>query len=90
MVANHQNKCGHSFRPVFLLENHVKWCFIYKRLMNMSIQTNKDMKPKLQPRNNGKCWLLVLKCYELRTRHKDLRSSKHYLPQDIMIFRRRL
>jgi hypothetical protein len=33
-----------------------------------------------------KCWGLVLKCYELRTRQhkmlmvKDLRPSKHYLP----------
>jgi hypothetical protein len=42
------------------------------------------------------CWGLVLKCYELRTRQhkmlmvKDLRPSKHYLPKDIMIFRRRL
>jgi hypothetical protein len=44
----------------------------------------------------GSCWGLVLKCYELRTRQhkmlmvKDLRLSKHYLPWDIMIFRRRL
>jgi hypothetical protein len=42
------------------------------------------------------CWGLVLKCYELRTRqHKMLiiiylRPSKHYLLQDIMIFRRTL
>jgi hypothetical protein len=42
------------------------------------------------------CWELVLKCYESRTRQhkmlmiKDLRLSKHYLPKDIMIFRRRL
>jgi hypothetical protein len=41
------------------------------------------------------CWGLVLKYYELRTRqHKILnvnvlRPSKHYSPQDIMIFRRR-
>jgi hypothetical protein len=43
-----------------------------------------------------RCWRLVLKCYELRTRQhkmlmiKDLRPSKHYLPYDIMISRRRL
>jgi hypothetical protein len=42
------------------------------------------------------CWGLVLKCYELRTRQhkmlniKDLRSSKHYFPLDIMDFGRRL
>jgi hypothetical protein len=42
------------------------------------------------------CWGLVLKCYELRIRqHKILNvnalpPSKHYFPQDIMIFRRRL
>jgi hypothetical protein len=42
------------------------------------------------------CWGLVLKCYELRIRQhkmlvvKELRPSKHYLPKDIMIFRRRL
>jgi hypothetical protein len=45
---------------------------------------------------DGICWSLVLKCYESRTRQhkmliiKDIRPSKHYLPQDIMIFRRRL
>jgi hypothetical protein len=44
-----------------------------------------------------KCWGLVLKCYELRTRQhkkrlmvKALRPSKHYFPKDITIFRRRL
>jgi hypothetical protein len=44
-----------------------------------------------------KCWGLVLKCYELRTRqHKNrlmvnaLRPSKHYFPKDITIFGRRL
>jgi hypothetical protein len=43
----------------------------------------------------SQCWRLVLKYYELRTRqHKilnvnALRPSKHYSPQDIMIFRRR-
>jgi hypothetical protein len=41
------------------------------------------------------CWGLVLKCYESRTRqHKmldnnDLRPLKHYLPKDLMNFRRR-
>jgi hypothetical protein len=36
----------------------------------------------------SRCWGLVLKCYELRTRQhkmlmvKDLRPSKHYLPKD--------
>jgi hypothetical protein len=45
----------------------------------------------------GRCWGLVLKCYELRTRqHKSrlmvnvLRPSKHYFPKDITIFGRRL
>jgi hypothetical protein len=39
------------------------------------------------------CWGLVLKYYELRTRQHEilnvnvLRPSKHYSPQDIMIFR---
>jgi hypothetical protein len=39
-------------------------------------------------------WGLVLKCYELRTRqHKmlninALRTLKHYLPKDLMSFRR--
>jgi hypothetical protein len=44
----------------------------------------------------GRCWGLVLKCYELRTRqHRKklmvnaLRPSKHYFPKDIMIFGRR-
>jgi hypothetical protein len=42
------------------------------------------------------CWGLVLKCFGLRTRqHKILnvnvlRLSKHYFPQDITIFERRL
>jgi hypothetical protein len=42
-----------------------------------------------------RCWGLVLKCYELRTRqHKmlninALRSSKHYLHKDQMSFGRR-
>jgi hypothetical protein len=45
--------------------------------------------------HGGPCWGLVLKCYEIRTRqHKMsminvIRPSKHYLPQDIMIFRQR-
>jgi hypothetical protein len=45
----------------------------------------------------GVCWGLVFKCYELRTRqHKNrlmvnaLRPSKHYFPKDITIFGRRL
>jgi hypothetical protein len=43
-----------------------------------------------------RCWGLVLKCYELRTRqHKmlnvnALRSLKHYLLKDLMNFGRRL
>jgi hypothetical protein len=43
-----------------------------------------------------RCWGLVLKCYELRTRQhkmlniKALRPSKHYFPLDIMDFGRRL
>jgi hypothetical protein len=47
-------------------------------------------------KDNGKCWGLVLKCYELRTRQhkmlniKALRPSKHYFPLDIMDFGRRL
>jgi hypothetical protein len=45
--------------------------------------------------DKGKCWRLVLKCYELRTRqHKmlninALRSLKHYLLKDLMNFGRR-
>jgi hypothetical protein len=41
------------------------------------------------------CWGLVLKCYELRTRQhrmlnvNALRPLKHYLPKDLMSFRRR-
>jgi hypothetical protein len=45
----------------------------------------------------GRCWGLVLKYYELRTRQhrkmlivKVLRPSKNYFPYDIMIFERRL
>jgi hypothetical protein len=47
-------------------------------------------------RKNSRCWGLVLKCYELRTRqHKMLninvlRPLKHYFPKDLMNFRRRL
>jgi transposase len=51
------------------------------------------------PQQNGvverKCWGLVLKCYELRTRqHKmlninALRPLKHYLPKDLMSFKLR-
>jgi hypothetical protein len=43
----------------------------------------------------ARCWGLVLKCYELRTRqHKmlninALRPWKHYLPKDLMSFGRR-
>jgi hypothetical protein len=43
-----------------------------------------------------KCWGLVLKCYELRTRqHKMLninvlRPLRHYFPKDLMNFGRRL
>jgi hypothetical protein len=44
----------------------------------------------------SRCWGLVLKCYELRTRqHKNglmvnaLRPLKHYFPKDITIFGRR-
>jgi hypothetical protein len=43
-----------------------------------------------------RCWGLVLKCYELRTRqHKMLninvlRPLKHYFPKDLMNFGRRL
>jgi hypothetical protein len=42
------------------------------------------------------CWELVLKCYELRTRQhrmlnvKVVRPLKHYFPQDLMSFERRL
>jgi hypothetical protein len=42
-----------------------------------------------------KCWGLVLKCYELRTRQHEmlnidaLRPRKHYLPKDLMSFGRR-
>jgi hypothetical protein len=45
--------------------------------------------------NNG-CWGLVLKCFELRTRQhrmlnvKSLRPLKHYFPEDLMSFGRRL
>jgi hypothetical protein len=41
------------------------------------------------------CWVLVLKCYELRTRQNKmlninaLRPLKHYLPKDLMNFGRR-
>jgi hypothetical protein len=44
---------------------------------------------------HNKCWELVLKCFELRTRHHKmlnvnaLRSLKHYLPKDVMNFGRR-
>jgi hypothetical protein len=40
--------------------------------------------------HNGRCWGLVLKCYELRTRQhrmlnvNALRPLKHYLPKDLM------
>jgi hypothetical protein len=43
-----------------------------------------------------KCWGLILKCYELRTRqHKMLninvlRPLKHYFPKDLINFGRRL
>jgi hypothetical protein len=42
------------------------------------------------------CWGLVLKCYELKTRQhkmlniKILRPLKHYFPEDLMSFGRRL
>jgi hypothetical protein len=44
----------------------------------------------------GFCWGLVLKCYKLRTRQhrmlnvKALRPLKHYFPEDLMSFGRRL
>jgi hypothetical protein len=47
------------------------------------------------PRPEHKCWELVLKCFELRTRQhkmlnvKALRPLKHYLPKSIMISGRR-
>jgi hypothetical protein len=42
------------------------------------------------------CWGLVLKCFALRTRQhrmlnvKALRPLKHYIPEDLMSFGRRL
>jgi hypothetical protein len=45
--------------------------------------------------SDDRCWGLVRKCYELRTRqHKmlninALRPLKHYLPKDLMNFRQR-
>jgi hypothetical protein len=44
---------------------------------------------------SSRCWGLVLKCYESRTRQHTmlnvniLRPSKHYFPKDIMIFGQR-
>jgi hypothetical protein len=46
--------------------------------------------------NDRRCWGLVLKCYELKTRQhkmlniKTLRPRKHYFTKDLMSFGRRL
>jgi hypothetical protein len=52
--------------------------------------------PDSHCRRSGACWGLVLKCYELKTRQhkmlniKTLRPLKHYFPEDLMSFGRRL
>jgi hypothetical protein len=56
---------------------------------------NGGRQPARRRRNQRRCWGLVLKCYELRTRqHKmlninALRPPKHYLHKDLMNFGRR-
>jgi hypothetical protein len=68
----------------------------FRPFKQKAITFRPDLLPRIKDEIRRLCWGLVLKFYELRTRQpkmlmvKVLRTSKHYLPQDIMIFRRRL
>jgi hypothetical protein len=71
----------------------------YTRVRSLRVSPNSSRVPEREGpwcvQGSGACWGLVLKCYELRTRqHKmlnvnALRPLKHYLPKDLMNFKRR-
>jgi hypothetical protein len=79
--------------PHFVENSHERPFSIIPKANTYGFLTKKWSPPEIQECD---CWGLVLKCYELRTRQhrilnvKALRPLKHYFPEDLMSFGRRL
>jgi hypothetical protein len=75
--------------PNEIEEDQAQWARVKRHFRKCADKVIKDAM------YNARCWGLVLKCYELRTRQhkmlnvKALRPMKHYFPEDLMCFGRR-